>query len=1256
MARAPYRPVELSEALRPVAAPVDTFVQAQAPSRDTSLQDLARSLSGLGGSLAGLVGQRDKQTEEEDKIRGEAAFWQSNGTGAADAVSKGLMPAQASPAFMRGWKQAEGTVAGGVLEQKFSAAYDAWEGKTSADPKAFDGFLQGFLKENVKTNDPDVLQGLLPKVRQLNANYLQRHIGDASKAATQGLLQASAAQDSQALEAANTAGLASRKGTDYEAVFKSIEANREAKLKLGANAQDYDKQVVVDGITAAAVQLRDPKILDFLDRKVPGTDYAWSNTPYGREQRQKTIDTLETMGRRSIGDDEKRRREEKAEAKDSVTRDTIAAITKDPRAPIPEELLARGEKVDPDFRINAIRWRDTIGKQGQTSDPEDLLAVTSDILNGGGLQRVQRAMRDGVFRNPEDLTRAYKLAEGMKEHGPALTAIFSSDQSKTIERTIRERTLRQNDRTAILDPDGMSDTGLAARHDYRMQILAWMAANPGADPIQQQEAISKIGAAILGRLGTNDDGDKTYDRAGLTGGNPFENREPAAPGAVEGGRSNPGATKVPNRSTPPGAPAVPPAPTPMPETDAMGSPIGGTEMTTDPGARPAHKRSTYDGAAAWFKSLSPESKAVVERKAAQAGIDVRQASQILYQQALDAGLIASDDDPTPVSRPKLAPVQPPAAPVQTVPATPAPGRQSSAEPGSMPPARAPDGTPIETASASTTTAPGAPDPTAEAVSGFQRVVSGAYSGQATFDGIKATLNGRTFTGPASPEQVARQFEGLDETNPKHRAALTAFLSKAAGQRIDPAKVPWCAAFVDSVLDASGRQTRGSLRAADFLDYGTATDQPTRGDVVVFKSMARGSSGHVGFVVGIEGDRVRYLAGNDDNKVQEDTLPLSKVAGFRRPPEAGTRGPFAVGARDGGGASKEVSAAFVRALSSTGKAAGTFAAPEVQADPRAARILDLVSGAELKGTEAGNYNAVYGNAAATEDLSRRTLDQTIAWSQSRGTSSSATGRYQFLASTLESLKSELKLSGSEPFSPALQDRMALALLNRRGFREWTVGKLTDDAFAANLAKEWASLPNPATGRSHYAGDGVNKALVSPSQVRAALTGTGAFPAARLEQAAQTLAKQAGGPEFTRKVRTMFGGGSGAGGQQAGPAVDAYANAPSPDLAARLRAANPDPVGNSAAVLAEVAPDLAAVIRRAQAENPKLRLAVVSRKGEAGAEVWPVDAEGRISFDPAQQDAVGAAVRRSATQLGFGVNIGGGLGGGRTHIEMAPTTRA
>ncbi len=1328
MAREAYRGVELTEALRPVASPVDTFVQAQVPSRDTNLQDLARSLTGLGGSLQSLVGKRDAEAEENDRIRGRAAFWESNGTGAAEAVSKGLMPAQASPAYMRGWKETEGAVAGAQLQEKFSAAYDTWEGKASTDPNAFAGFLGGFLKDNIKTQDPDVLRGLLPQVEQLRANWQNRHIGDVSRAAQQGYTTAMAARGDQLIDQANTAGLASKTGTDYAKVFGELEGIRADGLRRGANEAQTDEKLI-DTITAAAISKRDPKLLDFLDRKVPGKDYAWGNTPYGREAKQKTVEALEVMGRRSIAEDEKRRREEKADLKDSVTRDSIRWALDHPKEPVPEELLARGEKLDPEFRLNVLRNRKRIEDDRTTSDPDELRGLSEEILlRGGGVQAVQRALDRGVFRNRGDLEHAFKLAEGMKEAAPQLDVLTKSQSYRDLTATIKKRTAGKKDAGKYFDDGSFTSEGLQAMADLNMQALQWVKANPNAGAIDQAKALTEIGAGILKRIEQLEFmGEIGYDRQGLDtpnaygaasprreqpqagqpvapkpaapqqpAGNPFAGATVRVPSGLPGVPDEVVPTEALSTQPAPLAPVQQPsAPQPAPARPLVQqqpasvpaappprqAPAPGTPAATAPAA--GYAKPGPANATAWFDELPPASRERLETAAATQKKPLQTIVDEVYHRGLDKGLIAPPA-PLPAASPEASAaeqVSPEQSAAPGQPAGPSEGIRALENAFSRPGAkrrdggvfrnplgafsdkplapwwpkkrkegeddererssmRAPDGTPIETASATASTA-----------DAFSRAIEGAYVGRATFDGTKATLNGQTFTGPASPEQVARRFEGLSESDPQHRAVLTDFLSKAAGQRIDPAKVPWCAAFVDAVLDASGKPKRGSLMASDFLDYGSATEKPTKGDVAVFKSMARGSSGHVGFVVGIEGDRVRYIAGNDDNKVQEDTLPLAKVAGFRRPPEAGT-GPFGADAGQAAGA-------FSRVLGTTGQPTGGYALPELKADPKAARILDLVAGAELNRANRSNYNAYFGNAAATEDLSKRTLDQTIAWSRNRGTSSSATGRYQFMADTMAGLKKEMGLTGAEAFTPELQDRMALALLNRRGYRDYATGKLSTEDFANNLAKEWASLPNLQTGRSHYAGDGVNKALVSPEQVRSVLEGTGVFPGARMASVAKTLTSSVAGSGFVSRVRGMFGGGSASPETTSAPAPasDPYANAPDAGTARRLRAANPDPVGNSAATLGELAPDLAAAIRKAQADNPRLRFAVVARRGEHGAEVWPVDEAGRVSFEPGQQDAVTAAIRRSATQLGIGLNVGGVTGESRrAGIELARVRRA
>lgn len=81
-------------------------------------------------------------------------------------------------------------------------------------------------------------------------------------------------------------------------------------------------------------------------------------------------------------------------------------------------------------------------------------------------------------------------------------------------------------------------------------------------------------------------------------------------------------------------------------------------------------------------------------------------------------------------------------------------------------------------------------------------------------------------------------------------------------------------------------------------------------------------------------------------------------------------------------------------------------------------------------------------------------------------SGAVGRYQIINKTLKELQKKLALSDEEIFSSEVQDKMAIELLNRRGLSSYLKGDLSLKDFMKNLSKEWASLPNPDTGKSYY----------------------------------------------------------------------------------------------------------------------------------------------------------------------------------------------
>lgn len=154
----------------------------------------------------------------------------------------------------------------------------------------------------------------------------------------------------------------------------------------------------------------------------------------------------------------------------------------------------------------------------------------------------------------------------------------------------------------------------------------------------------------------------------------------------------------------------------------------------------------------------------------------------------------------------------------------------------------------------------------------------------------------------------------------------------------------------------------------------------------------------------------------------------------------------------------------------------------------AQLLETIA----KGESNGNYNAFYGDAGNTKILfTDMTIQEVLLWQEAyvrQGAASSAVGKYQFMPGTLRGLIAEQGISEQVRFDETLQDRLAIALLERRGSIEFVSKKMPKEQFAANLAKEWAALPRilgPNPEQSYYAGDGLNKVQVSIADVYRAL---------------------------------------------------------------------------------------------------------------------------------------------------------------------------
>ena len=161
------------------------------------------------------------------------------------------------------------------------------------------------------------------------------------------------------------------------------------------------------------------------------------------------------------------------------------------------------------------------------------------------------------------------------------------------------------------------------------------------------------------------------------------------------------------------------------------------------------------------------------------------------------------------------------------------------------------------------------------------------------------------------------------------------------------------------------------------------------------------------------------------------------------------------------------------------------------------LLELIRSKESR----NDYNAIVWLVAKhrypPRPVSTMTVGEVLDWQDSidRFQNSEAVGAYQIMEDTLRGMVQRGVVKRSDFFDYKTQDRLAEYLLNGRGLRAFMAGEITAEKFANSIAREWASFPvvteqwngrrTVKPGQSYYAGDGINKAGVSPKTVLSVL---------------------------------------------------------------------------------------------------------------------------------------------------------------------------
>lgn len=132
-------------------------------------------------------------------------------------------------------------------------------------------------------------------------------------------------------------------------------------------------------------------------------------------------------------------------------------------------------------------------------------------------------------------------------------------------------------------------------------------------------------------------------------------------------------------------------------------------------------------------------------------------------------------------------------------------------------------------------------------------------------------------------RVARAEVGVRSAPPgQNNPRITAYHAGTNIAGYDD-KAAWCSSFVNWCLAEVGLRGTGSALARSWLDWGEALEAPRLGCIAVLtRDDPRPWTGHVGFYLRHEGERIVLFGGNQLDCVCENDYPAASLLAYRWP--------------------------------------------------------------------------------------------------------------------------------------------------------------------------------------------------------------------------------------------------------------------------------------------------------------------------------------------------------------------------------------
>ena len=291
--------------LQPAAHPVSVY---QGGTRDDVAEPIqTNSYSQQGDALTKFAGTTGleltkaaaKQRAEDDLVAGQAAsekMQKANVQKLDEAVSRGIIPAGASPAFLQSLRENQLAYASDKRKASLATAYAAPEQadlRASSDPAKFNAFIAKHDEEFDKTHLLD--EHGAPRYTDLDMHRAQ--YDEKARVATNALYgqHLSYRISENEKDAEEVAGLrttqAITEGLDSGHSHAQIAANigsiyRDPQTGLVIHGMQASKQsqITTDAVVSAAVERRDAKVLDLLQETKTNGNSTLAGTTYAKKQ------------------------------------------------------------------------------------------------------------------------------------------------------------------------------------------------------------------------------------------------------------------------------------------------------------------------------------------------------------------------------------------------------------------------------------------------------------------------------------------------------------------------------------------------------------------------------------------------------------------------------------------------------------------------------------------------------------------------------------------------------------------------------------------------------------------------------------------------------------------------------------------------------------------------------------------------------------------------------------------------------------